>query len=96
MHKTLLGAETTFEMPELQTSVSFQFQQAVSKHGSRRLPSLFYEGVTLGLTSGNSHDIEVRLTLISLISSSLFLTIRHTFSLSAYLPQLPQDPRSMD
>jgi hypothetical protein len=32
----------------------------VGKHGNHRLPDLFYEGVTFGVTGENSHDFEVR------------------------------------
>lgn len=61
--------ETTIELSNLSKNVSFKFQSAVSKHGSRRLPSLFYEGITIGISNDNSHDIEV---IFNSSTSSLF------------------------
>lgn len=44
--------------PEFGT-FNMRFVQTVDKHGTHELPELFYEGVMFGLSSGNSHGVEV-------------------------------------
>ena len=62
MAVAVAGAETSFVLPpeEGEGKISLRFHQAVSKNGNRELPSMFYKGVMFGITSQNSHSLEVR------------------------------------
>jgi hypothetical protein len=52
-----------------------RFVPHVDKHGTHELPEMFYEGVMFGVSSMNSHEVEVGILLQRLYSSSLSLLV---------------------
>lgn len=42
----------------LAESISLRFHTAAGMHGNFKAPDIFYEGVTFGITTENSHDLE--------------------------------------
>jgi hypothetical protein len=55
--------------------IHFQFQQHVDKSGHYRLPSLFYQGVTFGISHQNPHDLYVSFFLSCDVSSLLSVVV---------------------
>lgn len=56
---SLTDNEVELPFPDAGT-FSMRFVQAVDKHGTHDLPEMFYEGVMFGVSSGNSHNVEVQ------------------------------------
>lgn len=56
------ATETNLELPTFE-NIRFKFFTSVPEHGNFRLPQMFYQGVTFGITALNSHDVEVTLQL---------------------------------
>jgi hypothetical protein len=54
------ATETNLELPTFE-NVRFKFFTSVPEHGNFRLPQMFYQGVTFGITALNSHDVKVTL-----------------------------------
>jgi len=56
-----LRAETEFRLPDPSSDlIKIRFFSSINPHidyGNRRLPDMFYKGVTFGITTENSHDI---------------------------------------
>ena len=57
--------ETELQLPPPSNDqIKFRFYSSINPeiaYGNRRLPDLFYEGVTFGITAENSHELEVRI-----------------------------------
>ncbi len=68
-------SETLFQMPNSDV-INLRRFSSVSHEGNFHLPDMFYEGVTFGLTTSNSHSLPVRLSL------SISLTHTHTHTLT--------------
>lgn len=57
--RVFVCSETSLELPTFE-NIRFKFFTSVPEHGNFRLPQMFYQGVTFGITALNSHDVEVR------------------------------------
>lgn len=54
----LLHAETNIYLPPPRDEfIHFKFHQSIDKYGTFRLPTMFYTGVTFGLTVQNPHNV---------------------------------------
>lgn len=56
----ILSVDNEVELPFPDSGTfNMRFVQSVDKHGTHDLPEMFYEGVMFGVSSGNSHSVEV-------------------------------------
>ena len=59
IHLNTMNAETEFTLPlPSYDTIKLRFHSAVTLKGSHQPPEMFYNGVTFGLTEGNSHNLD--------------------------------------
>lgn len=83
--------------PPIYNQIKFRFYSSINpniEYGNRRLPDMFYEGVTFGITSENSHDLKVLLCRSSKIYIRLY-KLQYTGNNINSLAALKQDLADM-
>lgn len=51
--------EQSLILPNTANTIHFKFQPHTNKHGTFRLPTMFYQGVMIGMTADNAMNIQV-------------------------------------
>ncbi len=59
--------ETHLKLPLNDDLIHFKFQQRADMYGHFRLPTMFFTGVTFGLTWQNPHDLYVSSSCYSIV-----------------------------
>jgi hypothetical protein len=87
----LLLTETEIHLPTFEI-IKFKFHTAIDLYGSFRLPAMFYNGVTFGITSQNPHNIQVSNEFSNTASNYYFNLLYESRSI-AYIIQFTQFTR---